>query len=217
MTLGMDRLMTIIVSAALARALLLCLVALCSACSKPAPHLSPLEHDAVILAFGDSLTFGSGAKTSESYPAVLASLTGRRVINAGLPGELSAAGAQRLDALLNSIQPQLLILCHGGNDLLRKLNPQQIRTHLRHMIEAARRRGIAVVLIGVPEPTLLNHRSAPFYASLAKEFQLPLESTSLARIEGDNALKSDDVHPNAQGYRQLAQAVYALLQQTGAI
>ncbi len=204
-------------STTVARALLLCLLALCSACSKPVPHLTRLAPDAVILAFGDSLTFGSGANTSESYPAVLAELTGRRVINAGLPSELSTAGAQRLDALLDREQPQLLILCHGGNDLLRKLDPQQTHTQLRHMIEAARQRGIAVVLIGVPEPKLFNRHSAPYYAALAEEFRLPLETETLARIEGDNALKSDGVHPNAQGYRQLAQAVYALLQLAGAV
>lgn len=204
-------------STVFARALLLCLVALCSACSKPVPHITRLAPDAVILAFGDSLTFGTGVNTSESYPAVLADLTGRRVINAGLPAELSAEGAQRLNDVLDREHPQLLILCHGGNDLLHKLDPRQTSAHLRRMIEAARQRGIAVVLIGVPEPKLFNRHSAPYYAALAEEFRLPLETATLARIEDDNALKSDEVHPNAQGYRQLAQAVYALLQQAGAV
>ncbi len=199
------------------RVLALILLALCSACAKPVPHIARLAPDAVILAFGDSLTFGTGANTSESYPAVLADLTGRRVINAGIPGELSTAGAQRLDALLDDTHPQLLILCHGGNDLLHKLDPQQTSAQLHHMIEAARQRGIAVELIGVPEPTLFNRHSAPYYATLADEFRLPLETETLTRIEGDNALKSDSVHPNGQGYRQLAQAVYALLQHAGAV
>lgn len=209
--------MTTITATAITRALLIFLIAFCSACSKPAPRLSRLAPDALILAFGDSLTFGTGVNASESYPAVLAALTGRRVINAGLPAELSAEGEQRLNDVLDREHPQLLILCHGGNDLLRKLDPQQIRAHLRRMIEAARQRGIAVVLIGVPEPKLFNRHSAPYYAALADEFRLPLETSTLARIEGDNALKSDGVHPNAQGYRQLAQAVYALLQQAGAV
>lgn len=197
--------------------LLLSFIALCCACSKPVPHITRLAPDAVILAFGDSLTFGTGAATSESYPAVLAELTGRRVINAGIPGELSAAGAQRLDESLERERPQLLILCHGGNDLLRRLDPKQTSAHLRRMITAAQQRGIAVVLIGVPEPKLFNRHSAPYYAALAEEFQLPMEDSSLARIVGDNALKSDGVHPNALGYRQLAQAVYALLQQAGGV
>jgi acyl-CoA thioesterase I len=209
--------MTTIRSIVFARTLLFCLITLCSACTQPVPRIARLAPDAVILAFGDSLTFGTGANTPESYPAVLAGLTGRRVINAGIPGELSAEGAQRLDALLDREHPQLLILCHGGNDLLRRLDPQQTNAQLRHMIEAARQRGIAVVLIGVPEPKLFNRHSAPYYATLAEEFRLPLEAETLARIEGDNALKSDGVHPNAQGYRQLAQAVYALLHQTGAV
>jgi len=209
--------MSTVISTRITYVLLLCLFALCSACSKPVPHLTRLAPDAVILAFGDSLTFGTGANASESYPAVLADLTRRRIINAGIPGELSAEGAQRLDDLLDREQPQLLILCHGGNDLLRKRDPQQTRAQLRRMIESARQRGIAVVLIGVPEPKLFNRHSAPYYAALAEEFRLPLEAETLARIVGDNALKSDGIHPNAQGYRQLAQAVYVLLQQAGAV
>lgn len=200
-----------------ATAVLLLLTLCVYACAKSVPHLAPLPSDAVILAFGDSLTAGTGADSSVTYPAVLAGLSGRRVINAGVPGEITAEGLARLPALLDSEQPELLILCHGGNDLLRHLDAAHTRANLRAMIAAARDRGVAVVLIGVPEPRLFNRHSAPVYANLAKEFNIPLESDSLTRIEADTSLKSDGVHPNAQGYRQMAQAVYALLQRAGAL
>ena len=140
----------------------------------------------------------------------------RRVINGGVPGELSGDGAKRLAALLDEHRPQLLILCHGGNDLLRKRDADNIETNLRTMIGLARERNIPVVLVGVPRPGLLL--SVPdFYRKIAREFGLPLEAEVLPQIEGDRALKSDSIHPNADGYRLLAQRIYALMRSAGAV
>ncbi len=186
------------------------------ACSS-GPELPRLANDAVILAFGDSLTHGTGAAPDESYPAVLMELTGRQVINAGVPGEVSAEGARRLPSLLDRHRPDLLILCHGGNDLLRKLGRDRLAANLRSMVEAARSRDIPVVLIGVPEPTVFMMSSAKVYGTLADELELPFEAKLLPAIESDSALKSDPIHPNAAGYRKLAEGIAAFLQETGAI
>lgn len=178
------------------------------------PRLSP---DAVVLAFGDSLTFGTGAGASDSYPEVLSSLINRRVINAGIPGEVSADGLRRLPSVLDTVQPKLMILCHGGNDMLRHLDARLMKTNLREMIRQAKQRGIAVVLIGVPKPALIYLESVKIYRELARELAIPLEENILAAIEKNRALKSDAVHPNASGYRQLAEAVAALLRRQGAL
>src|SRR5262245_56484194 len=100
-------------------AALLAFALLASGCSKP-PRLPQLAADAVVLAFGDSLTFGTGANEEESYPAQLARLVQRKVAREGIPGEVSEAGLARLPAVLDLHQPRLLILCHGGNDFLRR-------------------------------------------------------------------------------------------------
>lgn len=193
--------------------LFLCLAL--SACSSP-PQLFSLPPGAVILAFGDSLTYGSGAKRHEAYPAVLEALSGYRVVNAGVPGEVTAQGRQRLPQLLDELQPQLLILCHGGNDMIRKLGDAQAEANLRAMITAARQRGTDVVLIAVPRPGMLL--SPPeFYAAIAEDMALPIEDEVLSELLASRSLKSDTIHPNAKGYSIMAEAIYSLLQERGAL
>lgn len=190
-------------------------VLLLNSCSTPAP-LPLLTADATILAFGDSLTAGTGAGETESYPAVLSRLTGRKVLNAGIPGEVSASGVQRLPELLERERPALLILCHGGNDLLGRTDRQLITDNLRAMIRMARERGISVLLVAVPSPDL-SLKPPPLYKEVADEFQIPVEMNALARILGKGSLKSDHIHPNATGYRMLAEALAGLLKKSGAL
>ena len=92
-----------------------------SGCGEKTSSLPSLSNDSVILAFGDSLTYGYNVSKTESYPAVLETLTGLKVINAGISGEVSKQGLKRLPNVLDEHHPQLMILCHGGNDLLRKM------------------------------------------------------------------------------------------------
>lgn len=193
------------------------LIILFAGCAEKTPALSKLSRNAVVVAFGDSLTYGTGAKNHETYPAHLQDLTGLRVINEGIPGELSTEGKERLPSVLDKHEPELLILCHGGNDMLRKRSTQKLTDNLIAMIEEARDRGIQVVLIGVPEPALFLLESAPIYQNIANKAQIPIEINTLPEILSDNDLKSDTIHPNAAGYRKLAEAVTSLLKKAGAI
>ena len=178
--------------------------------------LPRLAQDAVVLAFGDSLTYGTGANEEESYPAQLARLTGRPVVREGVPGEVSAAGLQRLPAALDEHRPKLLLLCHGGNDFLRRQSKEQAAENVRAMIRLARDRGIDVLLIGTPE---IGFTLTPpeFYGGIAKQFGIPYEGEVLTKILRDGSLKSDQIHPNAQGYRLMAERVAELLRKSGAI
>jgi acyl-CoA thioesterase I len=184
-------------------------------CSSGA-KLPRLAGDSTILAFGDSLTFGTGAPPMESYPAVLERLIGRRVVNAGVPGEVTNEGLSRLPMVLEKEKPALLILCHGGNDLLRRLNQQQAANNLRAMIRLAQEGGVAVVMIAVPSPGL--SLSPPlFYREIAAEMKIPIEENALATVLSDGSLKSDYIHPNATGYHRLAESIAALLEKSGAV
>jgi len=191
--------------------LFLCLLLPLGACDR-GPRLTPLHADSVILAFGDSLTHGTGATPGEAYPAVLQNLLGRTVVNAGVPGELSAAGLARLPALLDEHRPALVILCHGGNDLLQQHSAGEIAANLRAMVATARAAGAEVVLIGVPQPGLLLE-TAPLYAEVATSMGLPFAADILADTLQRGSLKSDYIHPNAKGYGEIAVALAKLIRQ----
>jgi len=185
------------------------------ACSS-SPQLPGLSPDAVILAFGDSLTYGSGVSSDQTYPAVLSRLSGHAVVNAGVPGEVTAAGLLRLPGLLDQAQPELMVLCHGGNDMLRKSSLERTKSNIRAMVELARSRGVSVLLLAGPQPGIFMSPPA-LYQEVADALNTPLEADVLAEILAEPALKSDQIHPNAQGYRMIAEAVYQQLLVTGAI
>jgi len=180
------------------------------------PKMARLPSDAVVLAFGDSLTYGTGAAEAESYPAQLEQLIGRRVVRAGVPGEVTAQALARLPEMLDEHSPRLLLLCIGGNDFLRRLGNQQAEGNVRAMVKLARSRGVDVLLIGTPEPGF-SVTPPPFYAAIAKEFRLPYEEGAIGEVLKDNALKSDPIHPNARGYRVIAERLAETLKQAGAI
>nr|WP_296750992.1 arylesterase [Thioalkalivibrio sp.] len=196
---------------------ILLFLSLLAACSPKPESLSPLPADAIILAFGDSLTAGTGANEAGAYPTQLAALSGRQVINAGVPGEVSSQGLARLPGLLDEHQPHLLILTHGGNDLLRRVDVEHTRNNLAAMIQLAQDRGTEVLLVAVPAPTLLRLRSEAIYAEVGEAFGIPVENGALARILSRDAMKSDPIHPNADGYRYLAEHIHRLLIETGAL
>ena len=183
----------------------LLIVTLATACNRT-PAITPLPADAVILAFGDSLTFGTGAPQGQSYPDMLADLLGRTVINAGIPGEVSAAGVKRLPEMLEEHRPQLVILCHGGNDFLRRLDRRETAANLAAMIELCQASGADVVLVGVPEFGLILS-PPPLYREAAERFAVPYEEEIISDLLSDRDFKSDTIHPNAAGYRRMAEAI----------
>ena len=163
-----------------------------------------------------TVTFGTGANEAESYPVVLSQLIARNVVRAGVPGEVSEGGLQRLQAVIDEHNPKLMIVCLGGNDMLRKVSETQTKNNLRTIIKTIQAQGIAVLLVGVPKPALVTS-AAPFYGEIAKEFNIPYEGKIVTDVLYRPDEKSDPIHPNAKGYRRMAEGIAALLKKAGAV
>ena len=196
--------------------LLSIIILITSGCGEKTTLLSSLANDSVILAFGDSLTHGYNVSRNESYPAKLEVLTGLRVINAGVSGEVTRQGLQRLPKVLDESHPELMILCHGGNDLLRKMDLKEMESNIRSMIQLSLDRGIPVVLLGVPKPGIFLS-SFDIYEEIANSMEVIFIEDLISDILGNKSLKSDSVHPNSKGYNMMAEEIYSLLLDKDAI
>ena len=190
-----------------------------AACGR-SEKLGALPAGSVVLAFGDSVTFGTGAAPGQDWPTLLAELSGWRIVNAGVPGDTAEAARQRIDGLLAEHRPALVIVELGGNDFLRRRGQKLVKEDIRQILVGIRASGARAVLVSVPELSLLGAVTrrpddAPIYAELAKEEKLPLIPDVFAGILARPELCADQIHPNAQGYRQMAEGVQAALKKTG--
>ena len=201
------------------RHFLLLTAAALAACGKKAPKHNALPRGSAVLALGDSLTYGYGANPTESYPARLAELTGWAISNGGVSGDTSAQALARLPELLREHTPRLVIISIGGNDFLRRQPENETRTNIRAIIQACKAAGAETLLVGVPGvgvgAALGYPGDHPLYADLAKAENVPYYANGWSQILGKDALKSDQIHPNAAGYAEFARGLTAYLKENG--
>ncbi|MFM5885869.1 MAG: arylesterase [Novosphingobium sp.] len=184
--------------------------------SETEPPLPPvMGKELRIVALGDSLFAGYGLEPGQSYPAKLeAALRGRginaRIMNAGVSGDTTAGGLQRLDFTLSSLPqpPALVIVSLGGNDLLRGLPPEQTRGNLDAIMAKLKARGVPVMLMGMIAPPNLGPdyaaRFNPIYPALAKRYDAKLVPFFLQPLIDKPALvQPDHIHPTAPGVELL--------------
>jgi len=197
------------------------LVVVLTLCAAPAA-----ADDVVIAALGNSLTQGFGLPADQGFvPQLQAVLEDRghavRLINAGVSGDTTAGGLARVDWTLSE-EVDAMIVALGGNDLLRGLPPEDARTNLAGILQAAESRGVAVLLVGLKAP--LNYGADykqafdTIYPDLAAEYgALYAESFLAPIIEADDPaalMQGDGIHPNAAG---VARVVAALAPQVEAL
>lgn len=176
----------------------------------PEPSLGPLYENSVVVAFGDSITYGTGASDGYSWPEQLSEMTGISIINEGVPGETISKGLERLPVVVEKYDPQLVLLCEGGNDILRKRDMKEIAGDLDEMVSYLSDHMIDVVVMGVPAFGL--SMSVPdFYREIAERYGAVYDGEILKKVLSDSSLKSDLVHPNHEGYRIIAEGLYSIL------
>jgi lysophospholipase L1-like esterase len=193
----------------------LAIIILVTACSSEVKQ-TPLADNAVIVAFGDSLTVGYGTTIESSYPSQLNKMLRQTVINAGISGEETSASLKRIDSVLKLYRPALVLLCIGGNDFLRKRSSQTTQANIGLLIDKIHQAGSTVVLIAVPELGLFLSPSE-IYSNLSESRNVLLIEDVLADLIGENSLKSDAIHLNAKGYRVFAEKIAAELKSFGLI
>jgi acyl-CoA thioesterase-1 len=183
------------------------------------PAVPVMGPERKIIAFGDSLFAGYGLDPRDSYPeklenALRAKGINADVINAGVSGDTTAAGLNRLEFTLASQKdapPALFILELGGNDLLRGLSPEESRRNLEKMLTVLRDQKVPVLLMGMRSPPNYGPEyQAKFdamYGDLAKEYGAALIPFWLEDIYRDPALfQSDKIHPTAEGIERLVES-----------
>jgi len=163
----------------------------------------------VLICFGDSLTAGYGVRPNEAFPALLqkeidAKSLGYRVINAGLSGDTTSSGLDRLPQVL-ALKPKVVLLELGANDGLRGIPITVTRANLDQMIIAMQKTGIRVVLAGMTLPRNYGvdfiKQFETLYADLARRHKLGLLRFELDPLAARGLLQADGMHPTAEGYR----------------
>lgn len=174
-----------------------------------------------IVAFGDSLTAGFGLAEKESYPYLLqqklkAEGYDYEVVNAGVSGETSIGGLERVDWVLEQENVRILILELGANDLLRSLPVAKMKQNLSQIIKKAQAKDIRVLLCGMLAPPTLGAQYQRDYVTafpdLAAEYKVPFLPFLLENVALDRNLnQADGIHPNAEGEKIMTDNVYKAL------
>ncbi len=179
------------------------------------------DDGALVVFLGDSLSAGLGLTGAPPFPDRAGELlrergVGVRIVNAGVSGDTTAGGLERLPWLLRQ-QPDIVVIELGANDGLRGLPLAMTRRHLERMIRAARDGGAAVLLLGMQIPPSYGPDYvagfAAIYGDLSRELEVPLVADFLAGVGGRAAMNlGDGLHPNGAGHRRLAENILPALE-----
>jgi acyl-CoA thioesterase-1 len=180
----------------------------------PAAHVAEAAGPLSIVVLGDSLAAGLGLPAGQAFPARLeARLRARGVAvevrNAGVSGDTSRAGLERLDWAVPE-GTDAVILELGANDALRGIEPAETRANLAAILQRLRQRRIAVLIAGMRAPPNLGGQYAQafnrIFPELAAEYGAALYPFLLEGVAADPALnQADGMHPNAAGADRIAE------------
>lgn len=183
-----------------------------------APVKTEKEFTGTIVAVGDSLTAGYGVDESEAYPVLLEEKLHAdgylfKVINAGVSGETSSGTLSRINWVISSLKPDIVILETGANDGLRGINPELLAENLESIVRILKENDIPVILAGMKIlPNLGPEYTQAFsavYPKIASNHNINLIPFFLEAVAGEPALNQKDrIHPTAEGYRRIVDNIY---------
>lgn len=162
-----------------------------------------------IIAFGDSLVEGIGAADGNDFVSLLSQKIGQPIVNLGRAGDTTADGVARIDQL-DAYNPKVVLLLLGGNDYLKKIPISDTRKNLEILIQDIQARGSVVLLLGV-RGGILNDRFAAEFENIRDMYQTAFVSDVLGGLLGNGKYMADAIHPNAAGYRIIAERIYPVL------
>ena len=177
----------------------------------------------VILFFGNSLTAGMGLEPSEAFPALIQNRLDSlgydyEVVNAGLSGETTASGKNRIDWVLNQ-EVDVFVLELGANDGLRGIPIEETRRNLQDIIDIVKKKNpeTKIVLAGMQiPPNMGQDYTSEFrniFPELAQKNNIALIPFLLEGVAGDPELNQQDgIHPTAQGYKIVRENVWNVLE-----
>lgn len=160
-----------------------------------------------VVCFGDSITYGYGAEENGDYPSALAALSRVTVVNAGVSGDTTIGGVDRMDEDVLSYEPELVIVEFGANDFLNQVPREKTVENMRLIVRRAQEEGAMVAITDISAGMLFREYRGAFQVLARQEGALFIPN-ALAGIITDPSLKSDFVHPNSRGYRLIAQRIY---------
>jgi len=159
-----------------------------------------------IVCFGDSLTEGYGASYDTSYPAVLGTLTDRPVINLGVSGDTSGDGVARMSRIFDN-DPYMVLIQFGGNDFRRHIQPDEVKRNILAIIRGVQAHGAIAAVVDTENSSFMGQYSKAMKEAAKETNSLYIEPI-LDGILNNRDLKSDQVHPNAEGYRLIALKIF---------
>ncbi|MFH1800055.1 MAG: arylesterase [Candidatus Omnitrophota bacterium] len=159
-----------------------------------------------IVCFGDSLTAGYGAEEGKDYPSVLRDQVDLPVINAGVAGDTTGDALRRLESDVLSHDPKIVILTLGGNDFLRRIPQKETLKNIETIVDRIQSRGGLVVLAAV-QTGFWGDVYAEDYKKLGRQKSFVVIPDVLKGILFDPRYKHDQIHPNSEGYRIMAERI----------
>ena len=174
-------------------------------CSQPVANLD--SNGETIVCFGDSLTAGKGALQNESYPALLGAKVKEKVINAGVSGETSANALKRIEKDVFSYHPRIVIVEFGGNDFLHQIPREETFRNIDQILKIIQKHGSMAVLATV-KTGIFGDAYSERFKEIARERKALLITHILIGILDHPEFKSDEIHPNVEGYRKMAERIY---------